>query len=213
MVENSRAPCRPCRTCRRWCRRAPSYNLAGKLRGAGRRAVRPRVGRINLTGFFGPGPPDTDAPGIADVGVVGLPVQVVVEHLHAAFRGRRRRRCPGSRSRSVRRVELQVAVPACRPPSQAPVLSSHHARRSSRPTRRCCLADPRPRRSGVERYSRSGHGNAAAGHVRQRGERISPADHHQHLALRAELDEHVSAFIDRQMLSCASAHQCAKAKP
>ena len=67
-----------------------------------------------MPGFFGPGPPGhADRPRVADVRVVRLPVQIVVEHLHARVAAVAdvdvALEIGGDR---VRRVELQVAVAA-----------------------------------------------------------------------------------------------------
>ena len=61
-------------------------DLAGELGAGGRGAVLPRVRHIEilLAGVLRAGPArHAHRPRVADVGEVGFPVQVVVEHLHA----------------------------------------------------------------------------------------------------------------------------------
>ena len=181
-------------------------DLAGELGRRRRGAVGPRVRDVEvlLARVLRPRPTrDAHRPRVADVGVVGLPVQVVVQHLHALV-------APvahvdvalevgGDR---VRRVELQVAVAAradgLHEPAVLVVLHDARVEVAVRHEDVALLVEGHVGLAAEPVFLVPAVVDAGARHVRQRPDRIlPPADGHQHAAVGRELHQHVRAFVHR----------------
>ena len=181
-------------------------DLARELGAGGRRAVLPRVrdveillARILRTRSAR----HAHRPRVADIGVIGLPVQIVVEHLDARVAAVAHvdvaLEVGGDR---VRCVELQIgAAQLADGLHEAAVLVVlDHARIEVAVGHEdvALLIEGDVGLAAEAILLVAPVGAALARHVAETGHRIfTPANGHQHLALGAELDQHVGALVHR----------------